>query len=334
MIVFLVGFRLILFVHDLLNDDFRIITEVPFEIAVIAAAAAISGLIYFIVRQARRSSMAWQLLVAALLAASGSAILGLTLKGACEAFMEICPTLDPSFVVIHVLAFFPPFAMWAAMSLTIAYYTEVRERERRMAVAQAEAQDAQLRALHYEINPQLLYNSLNSIAALIADRKNSAAEDMVVRLSDFFRASLSRDLRPEGPLGEEIAVSRLYLEIEQMRFPDRLSATIEIPVELEGMLVPSAILQPLIEDILSQAGNPDGGQVRILLRAREQARRLVVEVCGDGVVKSGLTAAQMGLDRILDRLRSTFGHNADVNAELISGSGLVVRLCMPAVAHP
>src|ERR1044072_8421360 len=115
-----------------------------------------------------------------------------------------------------------------------------------------------------------------------------------------------------------------------MRFPDRHSDSIELSVGLEGMLVPSAILQPLIEDILSQAGNPDGGQVRILLRAREQARRLVVEVCGDGVAKkSGLTAAQMGLDRILDRLRSTFGHNADVNAELISGSGLVVRLSMP-----
>ena len=92
-----------------------------------------------------------------------------------------------------------------------------------------EAQEAQLRALRYQINPHFLFNTLNSLSSLVLSRRTDAAERMMMNLSTFFRATLSADPTEDVRLGEEIKLQRLYLDIEQVRFPDRLSVEVDLP---------------------------------------------------------------------------------------------------------
>ena len=92
-----------------------------------------------------------------------------------------------------------------------------------------EAQEAQLRALRYQINPHFLFNTLNSLSSLVLTKRTETAERMLMNLSTFFRATLSADPTADVPLDEEIKLQRLYLDIEQIRFPDRLTVEIDVP---------------------------------------------------------------------------------------------------------
>ena len=114
------------------------------------------------------------------------------------------------------------FIAWAALFLSLRYAGEVRALERRSAELRAAAQSAELRALRYQVNPHFLFNTLNSLSSLILTDKAEQAERMVLNLSTFFRTSLSGDPTEDVSLAEEIALQRLYLDIEAVRFPDRL----------------------------------------------------------------------------------------------------------------
>jgi len=188
-----------------------------------------------------------------------------------------------------------------------------------------------MRALRYQVNPHLLYNTLNSIAALILDGKNDVAEAMVVRLSDFFRASLSSDLHSDVTLGREIAVQRLYLDIEQMRFPDRLTSNFEIPPDLEQELVPSLILQPLVENSLKHGVHPDGSPTHLTISALKEKDELVLEVADNGPGTSDASGTKVGLKNVRERLAARFGDNARVETHSDPGRGFVVRLRIPAL---
>ena len=105
-------------------------------------------------------------------------------------------------------------------------------RSARRASSPREAQEAQLRALRYQINPHFLFNTLNSLSSLVLTKRTETAEQMLMNLSTFFRATLSADPTADVPLAEEIKLQRLYLDIEQIRFPDRLTVEIDVPDEL------------------------------------------------------------------------------------------------------
>ena len=111
-----------------------------------------------------------------------------------------------------------------------------------------EAQEAQLRALRYQINPHFLFNTLNSLSSLILSKQTDTAERMLMNLSTFFRATLSADPTADVSLDEEIKLQRLYLDIEQIRFPDRLSVEVDVPDALLAARVPVLILQPIVEN--------------------------------------------------------------------------------------
>ena len=331
MLVFLVSFRAFVFVHDRLDDRFDMYTSPSFEIALVSVALLICSATYLLLRQVRRLAIAKQLLVAGAAAVIGATVLGIAVNLACVMFMNVCPALSADFVLLHMVALFAPFALWAATALTVAYYSEARERERRMAVVKAQALDAQMRALRYQVNPHLLYNTLNSIASLLLDNKNAVAEEMVVRLSDFFRASLSNDPHADVALADEIALQRLYLEIEQMRFPDQLSSNFDIPTALERIRVPSLILQPLIENTLKHAIRPNGSPTEVQVRARRRERHLILEIADNGPGNSLTAGTGIGLQNVRERLRARFGNDARIEMESNPGEGFLVRLKMPAL---
>jgi LytS/YehU family sensor histidine kinase len=188
-----------------------------------------------------------------------------------------------------------------------------------------------MRALRYQVNPHLLYNTLNSIAALILDKQNDVAEAMVVRLSDFFRASLSIDPHADVDLVDEVAFQRLYLDIEQMRFPDRLSSEIDIPKDLERAQVPSMILQPIVENALKHGVHPDGSPTHLKISASRAAQGLVLEVADNGPGPSTIAGTGVGLTNVRERLLARFGERAVLQAENRPGAGFTVRLTLPVV---
>ncbi len=109
----------------------------------------------------------------------------------------------------------------------------LREAERRAAEFERLAQSAQLRALRYQVNPHFLFNTLNSLSSFIMTRRNDEAEAMILSLSAFFRSTLAIDPTDDVTLKEEIALQRLYLDVERARFPDRLEVSVDIPIHLQ-----------------------------------------------------------------------------------------------------
>ena len=172
------------------------------------------------------------------------------------------------------------FFTWAALYHGIKYYQMLqREREAllrieslqrqealKLAQVEADARNAQLALLRYQLNPHFLFNTLNSVNALVSKGDASKATKMINKLSEFFRHSLRAEPETEVTLAEEIATTELYLDIEKTRFADRLTVEIQIADSAKSRLVPSMILQPLVENALKHAigVSENGGQIRIV----------------------------------------------------------------------
>jgi two-component sensor histidine kinase len=221
-----------------------------------------------------------------------------------------------------------PLGLWTLTILSLIYNAEVRERERRLAVLQAQAHEAQVRALRFQINPHFLYNTLNSISALILESRNLDAERMVLALANFFRTTISADPLKDVRLADEIALQKLYLDIEQIRFSDGLTVEIDMPPSLEDAVLPGLILQPLLENALKHGVREPGEMVLLSIVARTEADLLVVEVKDNGPGKSDAAGVGVGLPNVRDRLIARFGIRARLDTHA-DASGFRVRLSMP-----
>src|SRR5690349_21025945 len=161
------------------------------------------------------------------------------------------------------------FLAWSAFYLANQVQAEVHGAERRAAEAESAAQAAQVRALRYQVNPHFLFNTLNSLSSLIIAGRADEAEAMVLKLSTFFRSSLTLDATADISLAEEIGLQRLYLDIEKVRFPRRLKAEFDIPEELESARLPALLLQPIVENAIKHAVSTTRDKVTLQIIARE-----------------------------------------------------------------
>ena len=214
----------------------------------------------------------------------------------------------------------------------------LREAERRAAEFERLAQSAQLTALRYQINPHFLFNTLNSLSSLIMARRPEEAEAMILSLSAFFRSTLAIDPTEDVTLAEEIALQRLYLDIEQTRFPERLGVTVIVPADLEKARVPALLLQPIVENAIKYGVARAKGRVTIIIGAeRVDADRLRLVVDNDGGDPSGDTAdcrgTGVGLVNVCERLAARFGGAASCEFGPRPGGGYRVTLLMPLVAN-
>jgi hypothetical protein len=197
----------------------------------------------------------------------------------------------------------------SAMILAVSYSAHLRERDRRMADLAAKAHAAQLRALRYQLNPHFLFNTLNSIVALVARNERQTAMTMIENLSDFLRTGLALDPLDDIPLKEELELQTLYFEIERQRFPDRLDIEIAVPEGLEKAMVPSLITQPLIENAVKYAVSRSSVPVRVEVSAWSDDDTLhvgVVNDSGDAPSPAG-SGTRVGLSNVEGRLRARFG---------------------------
>jgi two-component system, LytTR family, sensor kinase len=206
------------------------------------------------------------------------------------------------------------------------------ERARREAHLVKQLVEAELRALRAQINPHFLFNSLNSIAALIA-AEPEAAEEMIIRLSKIFRHVLTYHDRPFSSVNEEISFLQTYLEIEKVRFGDRLQVNFEIEESTSQLAIPTFILQPLVENSLKHGLGPKVGENLLVIRARQLTDHLELTVEDNGVganVKScSRDSTGLGLRNVEERLQTVYRGDAQFSFESAPRLGSRAQILIP-----
>lgn len=211
----------------------------------------------------------------------------------------------------------------------------VREREQRLAAALAAAQEAQLAALRFQINPHFLFNSLNAVMSLVGSGRNQDAETVVARLAAFFRATLSSEPNAIVTLEEELDLLSAYLDIEAARFGDRLKAVMEVPEDLARAAVPHFLLQPLAENAIKHGVAPSKRPTTLSITARAEGGRLIVRVADDGAggAPASDSSGGVGLRNIAGRLRAHYGEAGVLTAER-QPRGFVAEVALPLTFAP
>ena len=237
----------------------------------------------------------------------------------------------------NTLSWYFLFAAWASLYVATSYATQLRASDRRAAAFAREAQEAQLRALRYQINPHFLFNTLNSLSSLILSQRIDVAEKMIMNLSTFFRTTLSADPTADIPLHEEIRLQRLYLDIEQVRFPERLNVEVDIPEALGSARVPILILQPIVENAIKYGVARSRRPVTLRISAHEEAGRLHIKVKDDGEATSaeaqGACSSGVGLNNVCERLIARYGVQAGCFHGPDPEGGFTVHVILPVVRN-
>lgn len=225
---------------------------------------------------------------------------------------------------------------WASLYLALLAGAQAKASERREGEFRRAAKASELRSLRYQVNPHFLFNTLNSLSALVMTGKADRAEQMIQTISNFYRHSLADDPTSDVELADEFELQRHYLEIEQVRFPDRLQTAVDLPAALAGARIPGMILQPLIENSVKYAVAPFKEPVTITLAAREEQGRLIVSVSDDGpdgsLQNKDNHGFGIGLANVRDRLEARFGQEASVTSGRTE-NGYSTELTLPLVTH-
>lgn len=240
----------------------------------------------------------------------------------------------PTEILEGALSWYFFIVAWCVFYIALSYAARVGQAERAAAAYRSEAQSAQLRALRYQINPHFLFNTLNALSTLVLKQRTAEADAMISNLATFFRSSLTSDPGADVTLADEIRMQRLYLDIEKVRFPDRLKLAIAVPDDLQDALVPGMILQPLVENAIRHGVARSTGTVTLAIRAssRDGVLTLVVEddAAGATPVAGG---SGLGLKNVGDRLAIRFGAGASAVYGPLRDGGFQVSLSMPLKFH-
>jgi two-component system LytT family sensor kinase len=210
-----------------------------------------------------------------------------------------------------ILLDFALLTAWTALYFGINYFllleNEIRQREK----LQGQASTAQLAMLRYQLNPHFLFNTLNSISTLVLLKHTERANAMLARLSSFLRYTLANEPTAKVTLAQEVETLKLYLEIEKMRFEDRLRPHFRIESETIGARLPSLLLQPLIENAIKYAVTPAENGADIWITACREHEAVRIEVADNGNGEGANIAASpstgVGLANIRDRLSQAYG---------------------------
>jgi hypothetical protein len=211
----------------------------------------------------------------------------------------------------------------------------MRERDLQLAEARTLAQTAQLTALRLQLNPHFLFNTLNAISSLIVTGRNRDGEAMLAKLCAFLRTALVGDGRSEVTLGEELETLQTYLEIESIRFGDRLTVEFAAPDSLLDLPVPNFILQPLVENAVKHGVAPTSRPVIVRVGARRDGGDLILSVSDNGgaVAGSRPSGTGVGLDNTRRRLEVIYGPRGRLET-LAYDDGFTALLRLPVHEAP
>ncbi|MFA0812296.1 sensor histidine kinase [Microbulbifer epialgicus] len=227
------------------------------------------------------------------------------------------------------------FTTWSALYYSIKYYQASQTQKAKTLRAESMAHQAQLKMLRYQLNPHFLFNTLNAISTLILDNDGRTANNMVTRLSQFLRHSLDNDPMQKVTLAKEVEALMLYLDIEKVRFADRLGVRLDLQGESPQALVPSLLLQPLVENAIKYGISQLEWGGEISIKARVFAGELLLEVSDNGPGMSDKELSLIGkgygvgIRNTCERLRALYGDDQRVRFRNRPEGGLSVNIRIP-----
>ncbi|MFN2168004.1 MAG: sensor histidine kinase, partial [Anaerolineae bacterium] len=224
--------------------------------------------------------------------------------------------------------------VWSALYFGIKYYLQSQEEKERWLKAMNMAHQAQLKMLRYQLNPHFLFNTLNAISTLILEHNTDLANTMVTRLSRFLRYSLDNDPMQRVTVAQEMEALKLYLDIEKVRFEERLQLHFDVEDSAETALMPSLLLQPLVENSIKYAiaNAIDGGTIAI--SARVFGGDLLLSVADDGPgldLRNGRLprGGGVGLANCRERLKEIYGEDQNFRLSTTEPHGLTINIRLP-----
>jgi len=222
------------------------------------------------------------------------------------------------------------YSILVAATQGYLYYHRYRQGELRSAQLSAQLAQAQLQALRMQLHPHFLFNTLNSIAALI-HKDPDAADRMTAQLSDLLRLTLDNIGVQEVPLAEELEFLERYLEIERTRFSDRLAVRIEVAPETLDASTPYLILQPLVENAIRHGIAARATPGCVIVRAARNGGMLVLEVKDDGPGIQSVASSNngLGISSTRERLEKLYGDAHIFELSNAAEGGLAVKLAFP-----
>jgi signal transduction histidine kinase len=289
----------------------------------------------------RRPLVTWGVTAVALAAAVvvSATINGWTLSLQSETSGPFATTVVGVFYIDMTL-----LGAWSALYYAINYYLQVEEQADRLERLEAQATSAQLAMLRYQLNPHFLFNTLNSISTLVLLKQTEPANAMLTRLSSFLRHTLVTQPGGKVSVAQEVETLKLYLDIERMRFEERLRTVFRIDPSAANAAIPSLLLQPLVENAIKYAVSPQEEGARISLTAQVIGNRLRVTVADTGpglqgrplipqrynqTVVNGTLSTGVGLANIRDRLAQAYGDEHRFEIVTLPEGGFTVIIEIP-----
>lgn len=228
--------------------------------------------------------------------------------------------------VVVATFFFNMLVYWVVVTVAhaMSYFQSLQEREKRLLELENSLTSARLQTLQMQLNPHFLFNALNGIGTLMY-RDVDAADRMLVKLAGLLRHALDQSGRQQVTLKEELAFLDRYLDLEQMRFGDRLVVVREIAPSTESALVPNLLLQPIVENAIKHGIEPKMEPGRIVIRSCEMPKgqlRIEIEDNGRGLTGGRGLGSGVGTSNCQARLRQLYGNSGEFRLEPVPEGGI------------
>ena len=252
-------------------------------------------------------------------------------------FLFISPNAPPVSLRSFLTSFYICFSVlagWSALYFGINFYILIEEQIDQMRDLEVQASSAQLAMLRYQLNPHFLFNTLNSISTLVLLKQTERANAMLSRLSSFLRYTLANEPTAHVTVAQEVETLKLYLEIEKMRFEQRLRPVFDIDPAAQRARLPSLLLQPLVENAIKYAVTPqeEGAEICVKVRLAGERVQIAVSDTGPGLREGAAPpslSTGVGLANIRERLVQAYGPDQSFTTRSTPAGGFSVHLEFP-----
>jgi signal transduction histidine kinase len=265
---------------------------------------------------------------------AGATIVYAVLEAFTYSFTAAAPGITLARVIGYSFLTFTVLAGWSALYFGINFYLIVEQQIDQMQILENQASSAQLAMLRYQLNPHFLFNTLNSISTLVLLKQTERANVMLSRLASFLRYTLANEPTAHVTLAQEVETLKLYLEIEKMRFDERLRTHFEVDPRVAKARLPSLLLQPLVENAIKYAVTPqeEGADITVSARLNGDRVQIAVSDTGPGLIEARprpTLSTGVGLANIRERLAQAFGPDHRFETRTKLGEGFSVEIEIP-----
>jgi len=221
--------------------------------------------------------------------------------------------------------------LWCSLYFSIKQWQQAARERERLLRAETEVREARLSALRYQLNPHFLFNSLNAVSTLVLEGNAPAATCMLAQIGELLRTTLDQEIVKEVPFSQEIAFTEQYLAIEQTRLGRRLRIDLAIAPETLDALVPSMLLQPLVENAVRHGIAPlvEGGTIAIQSKLHGGQLHIIVKNSGAIAAREGKPTSGIGLTNTMERLQTLYGAAQRFVLEWPASGGCEVTVELP-----